>query len=312
VIGLVISCSRDIFVVKPDDAGETIECRIKGKVLKGTETFHNPLAPGDRVVFKMDGFGGGLVLALEKRRNVLTRGYLGDGHRRKWGGADTRVKSQILAANVDLALCITSPASPPFRPRFIDRLLAQSDASDVEPVIIVNKSDLILAEDVEARLTDFSRIGYRVLRVSAKTGLGMDALRNLTSGKLSLLTGQSGVGKSSIINALAGTNIKTKSINEKYDRGVHTTTLASLVALPSGWVIDTPGVRFFTPDRISADQLVLFMREFAPLAGQCYFGLSCSHTTEPGCKIREAVENGGIHPDRYESFLRLSEELLSV
>jgi ribosome biogenesis GTPase len=187
----------------------------------------------------------------------------------------------------------------------------QADASGIEPMVVVNKSDIAIDDDVEARLTDFSRIGYRVVRVSAKTGLGMDELRRLTSGKLSLLTGQSGVGKSSIINALAGTNIKTEAINEKYDRGNHTTTLASLIALSNGWVIDTPGVRLFTPDRVSADYLVLFMREFAPLAVQCYFGLSCFHTTEAGCKIREAVENGDIHPDRYESFLRLREELRS-
>jgi ribosome biogenesis GTPase len=306
--GLVLSGSRNIFIVKPDGVDGTVECRIKGKMLKGAETFHNPLAPGDRVVFEMDGFGSGLVLIVAERRNVFTRGCQ-DPRRNK---NRTNMKSQILAANVDLALCVSSPASPPFRPRFIDRLLMQADASNIEPVLVINKSDLAAAADVKERLADFSRIGYRVMYVSAKTGLGMDELRSLTSGKLSLLTGQSGVGKSSIANALAGTNIKTESINEKYNRGVHTTTLASLIALPNGWVIDTPGVRLFTPDRVSADQLVLFMREFAPLAGQCYFGLSCSHTTEADCKIRESVENGGIYPDRYESFLRLREELRST
>ncbi|MDR0784920.1 MAG: ribosome small subunit-dependent GTPase A [Treponema sp.] len=308
--GLVLSCSWNIFIVKPDEAEGTVECRIKGKVLKSAETFRNPIAPGDRVIFRADGCRRGLVLALEERRNIFTRGCQSEGKRNIHD--KSRAKSQILAANVDIALCVCSPASPPFRPRFIDRLLAQTEASGIESAIVVNKSDLAIDNEVEARLMDFSRIGYRVVRISTKTGLGMDELRRLTSGKISLLTGQSGVGKSSIVNALAGANIKTESINEKYNRGVHTTTLASLVALPKGWIIDTPGVRLFTPDRVSADQLVLFMREFAPLAGQCFFGLSCSHTTEAGCKIRESVRNGDICPDRYESFLRIREELRPV
>jgi ribosome biogenesis GTPase len=308
VTGLVISGSRNIFTIKPDGTDDTVECRIKGKALKDGRAFHNPLAPGDRVVFEMDGFGKGLALALEERRNVFTRGR--QDPRRNKGCGDG--KPQVLAANVDLALCVSSPESPPFRPRFLDRLLAQADASGVEPAVVLNKSDLRADKGVEARMADFLRIGYRAVRVSAKTGFGMDELRALTKGKLSLLVGQSGVGKSSIVNALTGGNIRTNSINEKYDRGVHTTTLASLVALQDGWVIDAPGVRLFTPDRVSADELVMYMREFAPLAGLCYFGLSCSHRTEAGCRIKEAVENGGIYPDRYESFLRLYDELRST
>ncbi|MDR0411813.1 MAG: ribosome small subunit-dependent GTPase A [Treponema sp.] len=308
--GLVLSGSWNIFIVKPDEADGTVECRIKGKVLRDAETFRNPIAPGDRVVFKTDGGGRGLVLALEERRNIFTRSCQSEGKRNRHD--KSRPKSQILAANADLVLCVCTPASPPFRPRFIDRLLVQAEASGVDPMIVVNKSDIPADSTAEARLMDFSRIGYRVIRTSAKTGLGIDELRRLVNSKLSLLMGQSGVGKSSIINALASTNIKTKAVNEKYDRGNHTTTLASLTALPKGWIIDTPGVRVFTPDRVSADQLTLFMREFAPFTGQCYFGLSCSHTTETGCKVREAVENGGIYPDRYESFLRIREELRPV
>jgi ribosome biogenesis GTPase len=166
---------------------------------------------------------------------------------------------------------------------------------------------------VEERLEDFSRIGYRVLRVSAKTGEGMDALRFLVKGRTSVLLGQSGVGKSSLINALIpGQCIKVGDINEKYDRGNHTTTMSFMVGTGDTRIIDTPGIRRFVPDGIAAEEIIFFMREFAPLAGKCTYGLSCSHRTEPGCKILEAVTAGEIHEDRYESFLRIREELAGL
>ena len=139
-------------------------------------------------------------------------------------------------------------------------------------------------------------------------------MRERIAGKRSVLTGQSGVGKSSLLNALVPElNIRTGAINEKYDRGNHTTTLAVMIELagfPAGtWIIDTPGMRRFVPDGISKEELVVNMREFVPLAGKCTYGLSCSHRHEPGCKIMEAVHAGVIHEDRYESFLRIFDEL---
>ena len=174
---------------------------------------------------------------------------------------------------------------------------------------------------VEERLEDFRRIGYQALCSSAKTGEGMAELRSLIQDRFSVLVGQSGVGKSSIINALlpapeCGTpNIRVGAINEKYDRGNHTTTQASMVEIPgedSGgtFLIDTPGIRRFVPDGVDPADLIFHLREFAPLAGKCSYGLSCSHRTEPGCKIMEAVAAGVIHEDRYESFLRIQDELL--
>jgi ribosome biogenesis GTPase len=215
--------------------------------------------------------------------------------------------------------------SPPFRPRFLDRALLQADAAGIEPVILCNKYDLVNEEndevlDVEERLEDFRRIGYTVLCVSAKTGEGIAELRSLIRGRFSggsfagcsVLVGQSGVGKSSIINALLPeSNVRVGAINEKYDRGNHTTTQASMVEISGGtFLIDTPGIRRFVPDGVSPADVILHMREFAPLAGKCTYGLSCSHRTEPGCKIMEAVAAGVIHGDRYESFLRIQDELL--
>jgi ribosome biogenesis GTPase len=297
--------------------GSPLECRIKGKILKGVEGYYNPLAPGDRVIIETDPAhpGKGMILGLEERRNVFTR------MNQQGLGANRSAASQLLAANADLVLCVTTPLSPPFRPRFLDRALLQADAAGIEPVILCNKYDLLNEEstealDVEERLEDFRRIGYQALCISAKTGAGIAELRSLIQGRFSVLVGQSGVGKSSIINAqLPQSHVRVGAINEKYDRGNHTTTQASMVEIPQGiapgtFLIDTPGIRRFVPDGISPADVILHMREFAPLAGKCTYGLSCSHRTEPGCKIMEAVAAGVIHEDRYESFLRIQDELL--
>ena len=281
-----------------------MECRIKGKVLKDSGGYYNPIAPGDMVEVE-----DGLILGLEKRRNLFAR-FNQKGQ-----------APQILAANVDLVLCVVSPASPPFRPRFLDRVLLQADAAGIPAAIICNKYDLagddIDADllDVEERLEDFRRIGFTVLRMSALSGEGMDDFTRLIAGKFSVLVGQSGVGKSSIVNALIpGLQARTGAINEKFNRGNHTTTQSVLLDVPdipggAARIIDTPGIRRFAPAGISPEELILHMREFAPLAGKCSYGLSCSHETEPGCKIMEAVHAGVIHEERYDSFLRIRDEL---
>jgi len=303
----VIRGSRNLFTVRA--GGEEIECRIKGKVLKGVEGYYNALAPGD--VVEID---NGLITGLEKRRNCFAR-FNQKGQ-----------APQLLASNVDLIVCVSSIASPPFRPRFIDRALAQAEIAGIPAAIVCNKYDLadpdpadsdMADPDIEERLSDFERIGYPVFRLSAKTGMGIEEFRQFISGKFSVLVGQSGTGKSSLINALIPElDVKTGEINEKYSRGKHTTTQGVLLESGDGGegvnpirVIDTPGIRRFAIADVKASELIFYMREFAPLAGKCSFGLSCSHQTEIGCKIMEAVYAGVIHEDRYESFLRIQDEL---
>ncbi|MDR0455611.1 MAG: ribosome small subunit-dependent GTPase A [Treponema sp.] len=302
--GLVLYGSRNVFTVRTGDGDANLECRIKGKILKGAEDLYNPLAPGDRVKIETDTEHSqkGMIIAREERTNFFSR-FNQKGN-----------CTQLIAANVDLVLCMTTRQSPPFRPRFLDRVLLQADIAGIPSLVICNKIDLDNCADsldIDERLEDFRRIGHEVLEISVKTGRGLDELRRRIAGKCSVLAGQSGVGKSSLINALLPElNIKTGAINEKYDRGNHTTTLAVMVeAAPDTRIIDTPGIRRFVPDGIGPENLILNMREFAPLAGKCTFGLSCSHRTEPGCKIMEAVNAGVIHEDRYNSFLRIYDEL---
>jgi ribosome biogenesis GTPase len=297
VKGFVIRGSRNIFTVRAEGEENEIECRIKGKVLKGVEGYYNPLSPGDVVEIE-----GAQITGVEKRRNEFAR-YNQKGQ-----------APQLLAANVDLVVCVTSVSSPPFRPRFLDRALLQADAAGIPAAIACNKYDLAQDgedPDIEERLSDFERIGFPVFRLSVLSGVGLDEFKQFISGKFSVLVGQSGVGKSSLVMALIpGLEIKIGAVNGKFDRGNHTTTQGILLEVNSTTrIVDTPGIRRFAPTGIQSEDLALYMREFAPLTGKCSYGLSCSHETEPGCKIMEAVHAGVIHDDRYESFLRIRKEL---
>ncbi|MHB9294327.1 ribosome small subunit-dependent GTPase A [Pillotina sp. SPG140] len=291
--GLVVRGSHNIFSVYAE--GQTVECRIKGKILKELPGYYNPLAPGDIVecVLNVQSPQYGFITAVEERKTVFSR--------------HNQNMIQLIACNIDIVLCVTTLNAPPFRPRFLDRLLIQADSAAIPVAIIVNKSDLSLEEQaIEERLNDFTRLGYTVLKISAKTGSGITALKQLIHGHVCALIGQSGVGKSSIVRIL-NPNIKVRvgSLNDKYDRGNHTTVMAELLeADEQTRIIDTPGIRTFIPTVPPKDSIYYF-REFAPLEGTCTYGVSCSHRNEKGCAILQAVQYGTIHRDRYESFIRL-------
>ncbi len=312
--GTVTGGSNNVFLVECED-GVVRRCGIKGKKLKASECYYNPLAPGDVVIVEADGFDDecARVLDLVPRKNEFVR----------W---NIKGRSpQLLAANLDYLVCVTTPGSPPFRPRFVDRMLIQADSSHIEPLIVCNKSDLPFSPVTERRFAEWERLGYTVLKVSAKTGDGLDRLAGKLAGKLSAFAGQSGVGKSRIIHALdPGLMLRTGSLSEKYGKGVHTTTQGTLFHLDTGAfaavgsavgmfpqtsVIDTPGVRRFVLHDVDGEDLICYFRELEPLVGTCRYGMSCSHETENGCAVLEAVRSGTVMEDRYESWLRIRREL---
>ncbi len=301
----VLGGTNNVFDVEDDD-GHVRSCIIKGKILKGVEGYYNPLAPGDRVIVDPDELDvdRGRIISLVPRKNHFVR-------LNQKGNAP-----QLLAANLDLLVIVTTPNEPPFRPRFVDRALVQADAEHIPAVILLNKVDLAIDPDVYDRLSDWERIGYRVMEVSAKTRKGMDEFSRLLRGKLTAFVGQSGVGKSSVINTLnTDLNLRTAGLSQKYGKGSHTTTKGTLFHVVDGNgenridIIDTPGVRRFVLHDIPAEDLALYFPEMEKIVGTCSWGASCSHTHEPGCKILEAVYARVIHEQRYESWRRIREEI---
>ena len=317
--GTVLSGSNNIFEIECDDKDEEGSsiirfCSFKSKRLKLDTKYYNPLAPGDRVVIEIESAEDekGQILSLIPRKNAFLRWNIK-------GRAP-----QLLAANLDYIILVTTPGEPEFRPRFIDRELVQAEYQNLTPIIVVNKYDLPEAQDMDFqnRLSIWEELGYKVLRLSAKTGEGLQEFAELITGKLSALVGQSGIGKSSLVNVLDNSCVlKTGSLSKKYGKGSHTTTKGSLMhihlneSIVGGIqnvyasIIDTPGVRRFVLNGIEADDLALYFREFEPLVGKCKFGTNCKHESEPGCKILEAVEAGHISEERFESWQRIRDEI---
>ncbi len=319
--GTVIAGTNNLFTVECED-DLTRNCTIKGKVIKTEKEYYNPIAPGDIVEIEPDSLNEskGQIVSLEKRKNTFLR----------WN-----VKGrcpQLLASNLDYLILVTTPDQPPFRPRFMDRALAQAEHQGITPVIVCNKWDLASqmqtdgreeeVEEIERRLSIWEDLGYKVLRLSAKTGEGMQEFAELLEDKLSAFVGQSGVGKSSLINVMDNTCVlRTGSLSKKYGRGSHTTTKGTLIHLTlnetltegiqgrKANIIDTPGIRRFVLDDIEADDLQLYFREFEAYVGKCKFGMNCRHNTEPECAVRKAVEEGAISPERFDSWQRIREEI---
>jgi ribosome biogenesis GTPase len=244
-----------------------------------------------------------MILSLLPRRNVF-------GRFNEKGRSE-----QAIAANIDLVVCVCSPKMPPFRPRFVDRVAVLAEAAHVPLLILLNKTDLGVEEDISERLEEYRRLGYDTVELSADTGEGFETLKQRISGSISVFAGQSGVGKSSILNRLdPSISRMTGEVSEKFERGKHTTTMARLYPLGDDGtkIIDTPVVRRLALRGIEPDSLVAYFPELARLAPLCGFGLSCTHEDEAGCRIVEAVEADEVHYDRYESYLRIRAELESA
>ena len=256
-----------------------------------------PLVVGDRVTFDIDEGTGRIRHALP-RTSILAR-LREDRSRRSADGGE----GQVLAANVDVAVIVASAAAPPFHPRFVDRYLVMCQYGGVAPVICLNKCDLVKEPP---SLANYERMGVPVVFTSAAENVGIDQLRALLRGKLAVLTGQSGVGKSSLINRLLGQDeLRVGTVSDYSSRGRHTTTMATLRPLPDGgFLIDTPGIRSLGLWNIERRDLRLYFPEFEDFADQCKFR-DCAHMGEPSCAVRAASERGDLPPERYDSYLRL-------
>jgi ribosome biogenesis GTPase len=280
------------------DAASDVWCAVAGRLhLKDRTGQKTPVAVGDRVGVRLGEQRGAQVAELAPRRSLLSRPAPHGG----------RVE-HVLAANVDQVLIVTSAADPAFNPALVDRLLAVVEWSRLDAVLVVNKLDLVADEPPECAV--YRALGYRVLGVSARTGAGVAALAEALVGRTSVVAGHSGVGKSSVLNAVApGLGLAVGEVNAVSGRGTHTTTAAALFPLAAGGaVIDTAGVREFGLLRIPARELGWLFRDVARAAPGCRFP-DCSHTHEPGCAVQAAVEAGTVAAFRYDSYLKILESL---
>jgi ribosome biogenesis GTPase len=261
----------------------------------------DPIVVGDEVTLEVvdEAKKEGVITERHPRRTKLSRKV----------STGTRELEQVVAANIDNLVIVSSVADPPFRPGLIDRYLVAAAKGDLTPLICVNKVDLGGLEELQEILETYRDLGYPVILTSTKTGQGIKELRERLRDRTSVFAGHSGVGKSSLLRLLVpGIQVKVAEVNPRTGRGRHTTTAAELVRLPDGgYVIDTPGIRQFSLWDLTEEDVRRFFVEIARYGAGCRFA-DCSHTVEPGCAVRAALEEGRLHPRRYESFLRLLEE----
>jgi ribosome biogenesis GTPase len=279
---VVESYGRRVLVEAAD--GETLPCKLKGRRLA--------VVAGDEVRIEQGhGSDDWAVVELLPRRNALSR-------------SDSRGAEETIAANLD-QLCVVVAPRPRCDPFIIDRYLAGAAFAGISSLLIVNKVDLPIEKAELSFLESFAGLELPTIQVSARTGRGLEALKEVLSGKRSILAGQSGVGKSSLLNALAGERARaTASLSESSGEGRHTTVSSAIIRLPWGELADSPGVRDYAPPVVPLRYVQAGFSEIADLAPECRF-LDCLHYQEPQCAVRAAVEAGQIHPRRYESYRRL-------
>ena len=299
--GLVIKNTGSWYVVHTDN-GEDVNCKIKGNFrLKGIRTT-NPVAVGDRVTISVNPDGNAFITAIQPRKNYIIR-----------RASNLSKESHIIAANLDCAFLVVTLAHPVTSTTFIDRFLATAEAYRVPAVLLINKVDLLTDDEdkeyCEAVASLYRTIGYDVLEISALTGEGMTELRERLKDKISLFSGNSGVGKSTIINALLpDLDLRTGSISDLHHTGMHTTTFSEMFPLPEGgWIIDTPGIKGFGTIDFDKHEIAHFFPEIFKISAECKYG-DCTHTHEPGCAVLKALDQHYISQSRYASYLSILDD----
>ena len=294
--GLVIKNTGSWYTVLTDD-DQLFDCKVKGNFrLKGIRST-NPVAVGDRVQIVTNQEGTAFITEIEDRRNYIIRKSI-----------NLSKQSHIIAANVDQALLVVTVNYPQTSTTFIDRFLASAEAYRVPVILVFNKTDLLSADEAryqQMMVTLYETIGYQCLQISAATGEGIDALKQLLPGKITLLSGNSGVGKSTLINRLVpGANLRTSEISDAHNTGLHTTTFSEMIPMEGGWVIDTPGIKGFGTFDMEPEELTSYFKEIFHYSQDCRFS-NCTHTHEPGCAVLKALEDHLISQSRYQSYLSM-------
>ena len=297
--GLVFRSTGSWYTVESE--GVFYSCRMKGKLrLKGIKST-NPLAVGDRVVFEVDPLASspeGTIIEIEERQNYIVR-----------KSVNLSKQTHIIASNIDQVFLLITLNNPPTFPAFIDRFLVTAEAYHIPSILVFNKIDTYTPEqekELDALAAVYDTIGYTTLKIAASSGQNVEAIETLMQDKVSMFAGHSGVGKSTLINALAPElNLKTAAISSQHQQGTHTTTFAEMFALPKGMkLIDTPGIKGFGVVDMQVEEIGDYFPEFIALKPQCKFH-NCLHQSEPNCAVIKAYEAGEIAKSRYENYLQL-------
>jgi len=300
VHGLVVRNTGSWYTVSADD-GTLWEAKVKGNFrIKGIRST-NPVAIGDRVDFTPLPDNTALITAIDDRKNYVIRKSI-----------NLSKQSHILAANVDQCFLIVTLRNPETSTTFIDRFLASAEAYRIPVVLVFNKTDLLDDEDMDllrGMVRLYNTVGYECRCVSATAGTGVEELRGLLSGKVTLLSGNSGVGKSTLINRLfPNLDLKTAEVSDAYQTGKHTTTFSEMFPVDgAGYIIDTPGIKGFGTFDMEREEVGHYFKDIFRVSHDCRFN-NCTHTHEPGCAVREAVEHHDISLSRYNSYLSMLED----
>lgn len=299
-VGMVIKNTGSWYTVLTD-GGSTVDCKIKGNFrLKGIRST-NPVAVGDRVEIIRNQEGTAFITSICDRKNYIIR-----------KSSNLSKQSHIIAANVDQAFLIVTMDYPQTSTTFIDRFLASAEAYNVPVTIIFNKVDLFKGDEeryLDMMMNLYETVGYTCLKVSAETEEGLQQLLPLLKGKITLFSGNSGVGKSTLLNKIVpGAELRTAEISDAHNTGMHTTTFSEMLSLgDGGWVIDTPGIKGFGTFNMEPEEICGYFKEIFRFSKDCRFS-NCTHTHEPGCAVRQAVEDHYIAQSRYASYLSMLDD----